>query len=286
MISALRKVLTTITLACAGTAITFASEMNDPDTISNPQVLIHTTAGDITVELYNDTPLHRDNFLKLAGKGFYNGVLFHRVVPGFVVQGGDPESVNAPAGRPLGSGNPGYTIDAEIICPRHFHKHGALAAAREGDETNPERRSSGSQFYFVTGKVVPEGKLRSIERRTNLELEQQILADLNTQHRDTIMSMRRAHDFAGLSELQDSLVMEAEKQANAHSFSFTPQQREAYTTVGGTPSLDGAYTVFGEVTDGLDVVDKIGATATDTNERPLNDVRIISMEIIRDTRTQ
>lgn len=264
----------------ATAAYASSSDMDTPDSTACPRVLIHTTAGDITVELYNDTPIHRDNFLKLASEGYYDGVLFHRVVPGFVVQGGDRESVNAAPGQHLGSGTPGYTLEAEIRYPKHFHKHGALAAARESDDTNPDKRSSGSQFYFVTGKVVPEGKLRSTERRTNLELEQKILSALNEQHRDTIMAMRRAHDFKGLSALQDSLVIEAENQAKANRFTFTPEQRQSYTTVGGAPALDGEYTVFGEVTDGLDVVDSIGAVATDANERPLTDVRIISMEII------
>ena len=131
----------------------------------DPVVEIKTTLGDIKVRLYNDTPLHRDNFLKLVGEGFYDGVLFHRVIDGFMVQTGDPDSREAAKGAQLGGGDPGYTIEAEIDYPRHYHKYGALAAARTGDNVNPERRSSGSQFYIVTGATVSEQELEARHMR-------------------------------------------------------------------------------------------------------------------------
>lgn len=284
----IKTVFTAISLltVCAMQAVAPAidnSDMNSDNpsiTANRPRVLIRTTVGDIEVELYNDTPLHRDNFLKLVDEKFYDGLLFHRVVRDFVVQAGDPESRAAESGQMLGSGGPGYDIDAEIVTPEYFHKRGALAAAREGDETNPQRRSSGSQFYIVTGKVFSEGRLSSMERQKNLILEQEILSKLTATHRDSIMSLRRNRDLSGLSALQDELIMQAEEQAKAHPFVFTPEQRVAYTTVGGNPNLDGAYTVFGEVVSGMETVDEIQRQATDGNERPLVDVRIISMEVV------
>lgn len=259
-----------------------AENMDNTETAApqGQRVIIHTTLGDIEVALYDDTPLHRDNFLKLIGEKFYDGVLFHRVVSGFVVQAGDPGSRDAKPGEMLGGGGPGYDIEAEIKSPAHFHKRGALAAAREGDDTNPERRSSGSQFYIVTGKVVPAGTLRTMERRRNMALEQEILARLTEANRDSIMALRRSRNLSGLSALQDELVLKAEEETRSHPFAFTAEQREAYTTVGGAPNLDGAYTVFGEVVRGMDVVEAIESKPTDGAERPLEDVRILSVEIV------
>ncbi len=195
-----------------------------------PLVIIHTTMGDIKVKLYPRTIHHTENFLKLVKDHYYDGVLFHRVIPGFVIQGGDPDSKNAKPGQLLGNGGPGYTIPAEI-CPEYFHKRGALAMAREGDQVNPTRRSSGSQFYIVVGKVYTDKELDIMEKRLNTK--------------------------------------------------FTPEQRKAYTTIGGTPFLDGQYTVFGEVVEGMDVVDKIANVERDKNDRPLKDVKILSMEVVK-----
>lgn len=192
-------------------------------------VRITTDFGDIVLKLYNETPAHRDNFLKLAGEGYYDGVLFHRVIRSFMIQGGDPNSKDAEPGQPLGNGGPGYTVPAEIV-PGLFHKKGALAAARLGDQMNPERASSGSQFYIVQGKVwTPE------------ELD--------------MMEQQRGQ-------------------------AFTAEQRQAYTTIGGTPHLDAGYTVFGEVVEGLDVVDKIAAVQTAPGDRPVQDVAM-KIEIVK-----
>lgn len=251
------------------------------DSQATPLVEIITTEGRIVVELFNDTPIHRDNFLRLADEGFYDGVLFHRVVPGFVIQAGDPDSRNALPGALLGSGGPGYDIEAEITAPVHFHRRGALAAAREGDDTNPERRSSGSQFYIVTAGPVAEGQLRQMEHRINLEREAEISARLKAEYRDSLMSLRRARDFRGLSLLQDELVEKADAEASANRFVFTDEQRRAYSTEGGTPALDGKYTVYGQVLEGMDAVDKIEGVSTDANERPTSDVRILSMKVLR-----
>jgi len=194
------------------------------------RVLIKTTKGDITVKLYDETPYHRDNFIKLVNEKYYDGVLFHRVIDGFMIQGGDPESKTAKQGQMLGNGGPDYTLAAELT-PKFYHKKGALAAARTGDQGNPTRRSSGSQFYIVTGKVYTNEELNKIE--------------------------------------------------NAYKTKFTEEQRKDYTTIGGAPFLDGQYTVFGEVEKGIDVAVSISRVPRDKNDRPIEDVKIISMQIIK-----
>lgn len=244
------------------------------------KVIIKTTEGDITVRLYDETPLHRDNFLKLAKEGFYNGTLFHRVIKDFMIQGGDPDSKGAPAGASLGTGGPGYTVKAEMVYPQLFHKRGALSAARLGDEMNPERESSGSQFYIVWGKVYKQPELKQMEKQMAMQQEQQVLNTLVAAHRAEIMEMRRNRDRAALQELQDRLIAETKAKVKEGGVpSFTAEQTEAYTTVGGTPFLDGQYTVFGEVESGLDVVEKIQTCETNHADRPLKDI-VMEVEVI------
>ena len=173
------------------------------------KIKIQTTLGDIIVRLYDETPVHRDNFLKLAKEGFYDGTLFHRVIKDFMIQGGDPDSKGAPAGKMLGVGDPGYTLEAEIK-DGLFNKRGALAAARQGDEVNPERRSSGSQFYIVWGQVYNEGQLRQFSKQLRMQKVQAAFNELASEHRAEIMQMRRDRNRAGLQELQDKLAAEAE----------------------------------------------------------------------------
>lgn len=185
-------------------------------------VIISTSLGDIKVKLYNETPYHRDNFLKLAKEAYYDNTLFHRVIKGFMIQGGDPDSKNATPEQSLGMGGPGYTLPAEIN-PNLFHKKGALSAARTGDQMNPQRRSSGSQFYVVQGKTYTDEELKQMEAR---------------------------------------------------GFVFSDAQKTAYKTIGGTPFLDAQYTVFGEVVEGLEVLDKIAATETKPGDRPAKDVKM------------
>jgi len=243
-------------------------------------VEVSTTAGDFVIELYNDTPLHRDNFIKLVNEGFYNGLLFHRVIKDFMVQTGDPTSKNAPAGQQLGAGDPGYEIDAEILCPTHINRRGALAAARTGDNINPLRRSSGSQFYIVTGKTFTDAQLDQMEHRATQSRMQDAFDRMARENRDSIMAMRRNRDTAGLQQLQDELVAKAKAEGLANPFKYSTGQREIYKTKGGAPHLDGAYTVFGEVIDGMDVIDRIENVATDQADRPLEDIKILSMKII------
>lgn len=247
----------------------------------NVLVDISTSEGDIRVMLYGDTPKHRDNFVKLVEDGFYNGTLFHRVINEFMIQAGDPDSKNAPSGKMLGSGGPGYNIDAEIVYPAHFHKRGALAAARQGDQVNPERRSSGSQFYIVTGKVYNDGQLRQMEGQLVNRQKQSVFNRLAGERRDAILSMRRNRDQAGLQKLQEELVAIMEAEVAKNPASFTDEQRQAYSTVGGTPHLDGDYTVFGEIVSGMDVVEKIEKAATNAQDRPNEDIRIIGAKVVK-----
>lgn len=241
-------------------------------------VELKTTLGDIYVDLYNDTPLHRENFLKLVGEGFYDGVLFHRVIDNFMVQTGDPSSKEAVAGQPLGSGDPGYTIEAEIDYPKHYHKYGALAAARTGDNVNPEKRSSGSQFYIVTGNKYSERQLESMENKKLDQEMQSYFQNLALQYRDSIQKMQAAGDHDGLEALRQQLIKETE--AEVKSTPIPDQIKADYVEKGGTPHLDGGYTVFGEVIKGMDVVEKIQKAETDSSDRPKEDIRIISAKVI------
>lgn len=243
---------------------------------------IKTTAGDIRVRLFGDTPRHRDNFVKLVNEGFYNGVLFHRVINEFMIQTGDPDSKTAKKGQMLGGGGPGYQIDAEIVYPKHFHRRGALAAARQGDQVNPRRQSSGSQFYIVTGRVSSESEISRLEQQLGMMRKQSIFQQLASERQDEIRRMQAAGDHAGLESLRQQLIaITEEKAANDSTPAMTADQREAYTTVGGAPHLDGQYTVFGQVEQGMDVVDKIEKSATDGNDRPVDDIKIISMSIVK-----
>lgn len=186
---------------------------------------ITTEYGKVALFLYDKTPQHRDNFVKLARKHFYDGTLFHRVIPGFMIQGGDPNSINAKEGANLGDGDVGYKVPAEFV-PEYFHKRGVLAAARDG---NPEKASSGCQFYITVGKKYTDAELDNVERRTNKKL--------------------------------------------------TPAQRDAYKTIGGTPQLDDGYTVYGEVTKGMDIVDKIVNQARNGMDRPNKDQKILKLRV-------
>lgn len=208
------------------------------------KVLITTTEGDIKLKLYNETPLHRDNFRKLVKSKFYDGLLFHRVIDEFMIQGGDPESKAAEAGMVLGNGDVGYRIPAEFRTPNLYHKKGALAAARTGDNVNPEKESSGCQFYIVVGKTFNDQQLDAMQRDKTAR-------------------------YARLGDGDDLRYL------------FSEEARNNYKTRGGTPHLDGNYTVFGEVLEGLEIVEKISKVDTDRADRPLEDVRIIKMKLVR-----
>ena len=223
------RLLTSLLIVFMTLSVPFAQAQaqDEKETI----VLIDTDMGKIKVKLYNDTPLHRDNFIKNVEKKIYDGLLFHRVIRQFMIQGGDINSKDAPAEELLGSGDLGYTIPAEIVYPKYFHKAGALCAARTGNDVNPQKESSATQFYIVTGKYFTSMELDKMEKKDNIK--------------------------------------------------FTPEQREAYMMQGGYPQLDQEYTVFGEVISGMKVVNKIQMVETDENDRPIEDIRIKSMKIVK-----
>ena len=251
-------------------------------TENETKVLIKTSVGDITIKLYNETPQHRDNFIKLVNEHFYDSILFHRVIKDFMVQAGDPESKNAEKGVQLGAGGPGYNIPAEFVYPKYFHKRGALSAARQADQVNPERQSSGSQFYIVTGKKYGKYDLQDMEKQLSDQQGQAIFDRLVAQNRDSIMNLQLAGDNDGLLKLQDELIAKTEAELKEMGpFKFTKEQVDAYMDQGGTPFLDNQYTVFGEVIDGMKAVDKIESAGTDMSDRPRKDIRIITMEIIK-----
>lgn len=205
--------------------------------VKQQKVRLYTTEGNIDLLLYDDTPKHRDNFIKLVKEHRYDSLLFHRVIKDFMIQGGDPDSKYARKGEMLGEGDLGYRIDAEIMPERHIHRRGVLAAAREGDDVNPAMASSASQFYIVWGKIYTSEELQRYK------------------------------------EMYEARM--------GRPMNLTPEQEAVYTSVGGTPHLDGAYTVFGEVVEGLDVVDRIQRVRCDRNDRPLKDVRIVKVELIK-----
>ena len=245
------------------------------------KVELQTTFGNIVVELYNETPQHRDNFIKLVNEGYYDGVLFHRVIKDFMIQTGDGNSKTAGPETALGDGDPGYTIEAEFVYPKYFHKRGALAAARTGDQVNPERRSSGSQFYIVTGKIYSSEELQMMTKRMADMRKQDIFRRLVNENSAKITELQQNQDNAGLQELQNQLIQQTEAEAAANPFTMTDEQINAYTSVGGTPHLDGQYTVFGEVIEGMDVVDKIQNTQTGRMDRPTTDIKIVKARILK-----
>lgn len=245
-------------------------------------VIMHTSLGDVTLKLYNETPLHRDNFIKLVKEGTYNGLLFHRVIKDFMVQGGDVTSKDAPMNKSLGAGDLGYTVPAEFVYPKYFHKKGALCAARTGDEVNPERASSASQFYIVTGKKYTEGELKQMEKQLENRLKQSIFARLQTENKAKIMQLYRNGEKEELAILRDTLVgkTELEAEKRKEEASLPAELREAYRSVGGVPFLDNQYTVYGEVVDGIEVVDAIQKVKTNKQDRPLENIVIKSMELV------
>lgn len=239
-----------------------------------------TTAGHVRLLIYGDTPLHRANFEKLVREGYYDGVLFHRVIDNFMIQTGDCNSRNAAPGVLLGEGDVGYRIDAEFVYPKHFHKRGAVAAAREGDDTNPEKRSSGAQFYIVTGHPFTAAQLDAMDSSRVRRQETELFDRLRRERHDELIALRRNRDSIGLQALLETLAQQARARTLARPDTLTAEQRDAYTTVGGTPHLDGSYTVFGEVLEGMEVVDAIQRVETDANDRPVEDVRILKMTVV------
>lgn len=250
--------------------------------MNETQVLMHTSMGDIQLKLYNETPKHRDNFIQLVKDGTYNGLLFHRVIKDFMIQGGDVTSKDAPMNKSLGAGDLGYTVPAEFNYPKHFHKKGALCAARTGDEVNPERASSASQFYIVTGKKYSDAELNQMEKQLENRLKQSIFARLQAENKPKIMEYYRSGNKEELAILRDTLIgkteLEAEKRKDEAK--LPKEIREIYKTEGGVPFLDNQYTVYGEVVKGIEVVDAIQQVKTNRQDRPTENVVITSVELL------
>ncbi|MCK5171420.1 MAG: peptidylprolyl isomerase [Bacteroidales bacterium] len=232
---------------------------------------IETEYGDMVFKLYDATPLHKTNFIKLIEQGYFDDLLFHRVIDGFMIQGGDPNSRNAEPGKMLGDGGPGYTIPAEFV-DAIFHKKGVIAAAREGDDDNPEMSSSASQFYIVQGKVFTDDDVKKVEDRINASR----LNTLITKNIDE--AKNEAYNTDGMIDYQVILPearKKAEEEFKAEGYYKIPENKlKVYQTIGGTPHLDNAYTVFGEIVKGLEVIDIIAAAETDENDRPLKNVKM------------
>jgi len=253
--------------------------------VSGVKVAIKTNLGTITVKLYDETPIHRDNFIRLVKKHYFDSLLFHRVIKNFMIQAGDPYSKRAKPGAPLGNGGPGYTLPAEIK-PLLFHKRGALAAAREPDNVNPKKRSSGSQFYIVQGRKFTEDELKKLEKRIQNTQTNELAIEFLSKKENRAMKLKldslyKNHMTEEIKIFSKEIIDKAMKAAGTTLFKFTPEEIKTYETIGGAPHLDNQYTVFGEVISGFDVLDKIADAKTDARDRPIKDIRILSMKIVK-----
>jgi len=249
-------------------------------------VLISTNKGDIKVKLYNETPKHRDNFLKLVDEKFYEDVTFHRVIKQFMIQGGDPNSKSTDSTKQLGDGGPGYTLDAEIV-KGLYHKKGALAAARLGDAINPTKKSSGSQFYIVDGKTFLTTDLDKLTEQKNNQMKQKAFTDFlqnpeSKEYADRFNKIQAERDQTAfkvfieeVTPIVDSLFESIPK------YEYTATQKAIYGTEGGSPHLDGDYTVFGEVVEGIEIVDMIASVPVDEKNKPFEDVIIEKMKVVK-----
>jgi cyclophilin family peptidyl-prolyl cis-trans isomerase len=248
-------------------------------TLSKETVLIETAYGNMKIKLYEETPLHKANFLKLVNEHFFDSLLFHRVINNFMIQGGDQLSKRAKPGDSLGHGDIGYTIPAEFN-PAIIHKKGRLCAARESDDINPKQESSASQFYIVMGKKRTLEDLKKYEERINKThytrcAREFIKSEEGKKLKQEYNRLKAENktDSAAMVNTKIEAAIQAEH-LKTPEYKFNKQQVDVYTTVGGTPHLDGTYTIFGEVVEGLDVIDKIASVKTDKRDRPLEDIRM------------
>jgi cyclophilin family peptidyl-prolyl cis-trans isomerase len=239
-------------------------------------VTVKTNMGDVTVMLYDDTPLHRDNFIKLCQSGAQDSVLFHRIIKDFVVQGGDPTSKAHEPGVLYGDGDGGYTVPAEIL-PNHFNKRGALIDAKEIDADNIERASAGTQFCFVQGKKLTDEELTQKETRIN-EIRRNWLF---YKFQDRLKKENPALATDSVELVKQTLVMVEDTLSQLGYYTIPADHREVYKTIGGVPHLDGSVTIFGEVVEGFDIVEKMSLVKTDKNDRPLKDVMVISTRVFQ-----
>lgn len=240
------------------------------------KVVIVTDFGAIKIKLYNETPLHRDNFVKLIKAHYYDSLTFHRIIQNFVIQGGDPDSKHAAPSAKLGNGGPGYTIPAEIN-PKLFHKKGALAAIRNSDFENPSKESSGSQFYIVLGSVYKESMLDMPAKRiTKMRLFNEIIArPENKILLENYMAFSKADQLDSIKTINEIIMKQVDIELpQVKLYTFSEEQIKAYTTIGGKPHLDDGYTVFGEIIEGMNIIDELAKQPVDKNGRPLTDIRM------------
>lgn len=272
----MKRIIYSSLLALSSMAITAAAAETTSSSEQKTYVTVSTNQGDFTLWLYDDTPLHRDNFIRLCNDSTYNGVLFHRVIKDFLIQGGDPQSKERKPEKQYGDGDGGYVVYSEIK-PEHFCKRGALIDAKLGDYVNPTRMSAGTQFCVVEGKKFTDEELDAVEKR------------MNTSHRNYLYHLARYElmlEDPSLTEIENGDLLNAKARTLSEKWiaeqgpvKISPEHRQAYKTVGGTPHLDGTVTVFGELVEGQNIVNKITLMKTDKNDRPLDDVIILSTKV-------
>lgn len=274
----MKRIFICLMLALAGVTMANASSAEKPADNQKTYVTVHTNQGDFTLMLYDDTPVHRDNFIRLCKDGTYEGVLFHRVIKDFLIQGGDPQSKERIPGKGYGDGDGGYVVYNEIL-PDHFCKKGALIDAKLGDDVNPTRMSAGTQFCVVQGKTFTDEQLDATETR------------MNEWHKNHLYHLARYElmlENPELSKIENGDLLNAKARERAEKqyveqgkVIISPERREVYKTIGGTPHLDGTVTIFGELVEGQDIVEKITLMKTDEMDRPLSDVVILSTEVFK-----
>jgi len=258
-------------------SLLFAISCNSPGGNENTTLIIKTTVGDITIKLYDGTPVHRDNFIKLVNSGFYEGVSFHRIIKSFMIQAGDPETKTTHASN-MPDSLKTYTIPPEINS-LYFHKKGALAAARQGDDINPGMRSSGTQFYIVQGEKLSDQDLNQAEQKINSNIKQNRFSFFLKSVSDSIRSSGQTVNDSKVQQIASIKMFQY--LTSYQDYKISDEQRNVYKTTGGTPRLDATYTVFGEVTDGIRIVDKIAETPTDSEDKPISDIKIVKIKIIK-----
>ena len=278
------RILLSLLILCSLAASSCTGKNGDGET----EVLLQTTEGDIRIKLFNDTPLHRDNFIKNVKEGKYDGVTFHRIIRSFMIQTGDPNTrpgheAELAAAEADTTNTLGETIPAEFVYPKYFHKRGMVAAAREGDDINPKKGSDPYQFYIVTGKFQNETALAEFETARKQALVEERYSKKMAAHRDELETMRKARNRDGVSDLLEKLLDQAKMEVDdlpETAYEFNQEQIRAYRIYGGAPWLDGSYTIFGEVVEGMKIVLEIEKVKTGAGDKPLRDIRITKASIV------
>ena len=280
----MKRILLSLLILCSLAASSCTGKNGDGET----EVLLQTTEGDIRIKLFNDTPLHRDNFIKNVKEGKYDGVTFHRIIRSFMIQTGDPNTrpgheAELAAAEADTTNTLGETIPAEFVYPKYFHKRGMVAAAREGDDINPKKGSDPYQFYIVTGKFQNETALAEFETARKQALVEERYSKKMAAHRDELETMRKARNRDGVSYLLEKLLDQAKMEVDdlpETAYEFNQEQIRAYRIYGGAPWLDGSYTIFGEVVEGMKIVLEIEKVKTGAGDKPLRDIRITKASIV------